>query len=218
MEMESSRQVCGSGAKLRALLGLSVEAATEEANHYGTHPEDAILIQVTGQSRRILDLTHPDVIQRVFEENVENHEVVSWSYYSMLEELIERGNGGIVTDYIGLRAKRNGYQGILSFSARVLKDLQLFRMDRDLEGYTYRTYFWELRRNSKNLNVVFFSGAEVINGIQTIRIGDERPLDNPYFGTGPDKIWAMFPDHNEYYQLEQDRFLLTKPKYLDPPD
>jgi hypothetical protein len=198
-------------------FGLSVEAATEEAAHYGMHPENAVLIQITGGSRRILDLTHPDVIKSMFQQHVENHHVVSWSYYSMMDELIERGDGGnVVTDYLGVRAKREGYQGILFFSARVLRDIQLFRMDRVLEAYTYRAYIWEKRRDLTNLNIVFISGAELVHGIKTIKIGDAEPFVNPYYEIGIDKVYTMFPEHGEDYQLEQDHFLITKPSYVDP--
>lgn len=197
-------------------FGLSVEAATEEAAHYGMHPEAAVLIEIEGESGRILDLTHPDVIKSMFETYVDNHQVVSWSYYTMFQELIELGNGGNpITDYLGYRAKRDGYHGLLFFSSRILKEFASYRAyDRDLEGLTYKHEFWRLRTNPKNLNIVLFSGFALINGIKTIRIGEGLPMENPYFGIGLERISSMFPEHDDYYQLEHDRFLLTKPRYI----
>jgi hypothetical protein len=72
-------------------FGLSVEAANEEAGHYGIDKEDSQLIEIEGSSDCILDLTHPDLIRKWFELHIDNHKIVSHSIYRMFQELIEQG-------------------------------------------------------------------------------------------------------------------------------
>jgi hypothetical protein len=196
-------------------FGLSIEAASEEAKHYGIHQETSILLELEAESSHILDLTHPEVIRAVFESYVENHKVVSWSYYNMLEELIERGNGGnAITDYIGYRAKREGYEAILFYSARAMTYLQVGRMDRDLESFSYQDWFKRLRTQPALLNIVFFSGATVLDKTRTICVGDSEPIQSFHFGRGVKEIYKLFNEHDSDYQMEHDRFILDKPRII----
>ena len=194
-------------------FGLSVGAATEEASHYGIDPEKSALVHIAFEPVKLLDLTHPEFIRTMFQNCVQNHEIVSHSYYVMLSELIELGNGGnSVTDYLGYRARKDGYQGILFFSARTMEELQIWRHDLDLEAYTYGMTFSGLRAGREHLNVVFFSGADLIVNIRTLRIGDSEPFENPYCGQDPAAIDGLF-EYGSDYQESKSRFTLSPPTY-----
>jgi hypothetical protein len=196
-------------------FGLSVEAATEEAKYYGIDEQKAVLLELEGASTRILDLTHPDVMRAIFEMHIDNHEIVSWSYFNMLQELVERGQGGnVTTDYIGYRAKEEGYDGILFFSARVMNVPWIKSINRDLEEPVLQTTFDKLRWDLTLLNVVLFSGANVVKCVHTYRIGEGEPLQNPYFGKGLDSIYKV-SEYGLDYQIECGRFTLHKPRYFE---
>jgi hypothetical protein len=211
---DAQGRFAGKGINCGHYFGLSVAAANEEAKHYGIDTSTSALIELEGKSRRILDLTHPDVIRAVFETCVDEHRVVSHSYYTMLEELIERDEGGsVITNYIGHWARRQGYEGILFFSARAMDFPRVQRMDRDLEAWTYRMVFRDLRKDSALLNVVMFSGATVLDKAKMYRIDSGPRIANPLHGKGADEIYELF-EYDESYQLEREEFLLTRPRYV----
>lgn len=203
----------GKGINCGHYFGLSVDAATEEAQHYGIDTTGGVLLAVEGASRRILDLTHPDVIRAQFERYVDNHQLVTRSYYTMLSELVERGNGGnVITDYLGYQASREGYDGILFFSARVLHQADIDRMDRDLEGYSAGPWFYERRKDPRLLNVVIFSGATLLSRLSRCRVGEAEPIANPHGGKPPSEIARLF-QFDEQFQEQQRRFVLGRPRY-----
>jgi len=217
---DAQARFAGAGINCGHYFGLSIEAATEEAGYYGTDTAAATLIAIEGESSRILELTHPEVIKAVFEAHVDDHQVVSRSYYTMLQELIEQQKGGnAITDYLGWWAKRSGYDGILFFSARALKQAATYNYNRNLEGLTYQAAFYEMRKDPRLLNVVFLSGARLVGGIQRITIGSAPPFDNPHAGQPEAVTAALAGAFGADYQAEWDRFLLTRPRYdRGPPE
>jgi hypothetical protein len=194
-------------------FGLSVEAATEEAAHYGIDESQSTLLRLEFESVRVMDLTRPDFIKQLVTENIGNHQRISHSYYSMVSELIERVTGGNgVTDYLGYRAHRLGYQGILFYSARAMEELQIWRHDRELEYFTYGSTFWGLRNDPRYLNVVFFSGAELLSGTKAIAIGSAEQEPNPFHRQDPAELARLF-DFGEDYQEEMAHVILSRPFY-----
>jgi hypothetical protein len=213
---DAQGRFAGRGINCGHYFGLSVAAASDEARHYGIDQQSSTLVEVEGESHRVLDLTHPEVIRNVFEEYVIDHEIASWSYYQMLEELVERDEGGnVLTAYIGYKAKQEGYEATLFYSAGAVNYLSIQSANRNLEAYTYQFYFYEMRTRLDLLNLVALSGAELLNRIETIRIGDSDPIKNAHFNRGLGEISRLM-EYGDDYQMERNRFTLGRPRYLSP--
>jgi hypothetical protein len=217
---EAQGRFAGKNINCGHYFGLSVAAANEESQYYGTDLKTAVLIEIEGETSRVLDLTHPEVIKYVFEDFVDSSGVMALFYYPMLQKLIEQSKGGNqVTDYVGWQAKKLGYDGILFYSARAMAYVTKYRFNRNLEWTTYQNAFYEMRRNPALLNVVLFSGVKLVNGIKSIRIGDgSEPMQNPYFRLGTEKVSEMFGRYGEAYQDERNPLTLTRPIYLPDED
>jgi hypothetical protein len=217
---ETRSRFAGKNINCGHFFGLSVAAATEEAQYYRMDLKTAVLIEIEGETSRVLDLTHPEVIKYVFEDFVDSSGVMALFYYPMLQKLIEQGEGGNqITDYVGWRAKKLGYDGILFYSARAMKSIAEYRFNRNLEWTTYQNKFYEMRRNPALLNVVLFSGIKLVNRIKSIRIGDgSEPMQNPYFGLGTEKVSEVCGEYGQAYQDEQDPLTLTRSVYFPDED
>jgi len=205
----------GKGINCGHYFGLSLEAATQEAQYYGMDLEKVVLIEVEGESKRILDLTHPEVIKYIFQDFIDSSRNMALFYYPMLQILIEQGKGGNhYTDYIGWYAKRLQYDGILFYSARALEHVAKYRYNRNTESFEYQNEFYEMRKNASLLNVVLFSGMKFVNEIKSISVGPNNRLQNPYRGVGLEKISEMFSEHGQGYQDKQEPSPLVRPIYF----
>ena len=214
---EAQGRFAGKGINCGHYFGLSVDAASEEAGHYGIDRQNATLLELRIKSRRVLDLTHPEVIAKMFRAHVNNHQSVSHSYYTLVQELVERGSGGnAITDYFGYTACKQRYDGLLFFSARAMDVLNLQLKDRVLEAFEYASCFKELRRDVRLQNAVFFSGATLVARTRTFGLQGAAALENPYFEKDVETVSNLFT-YNEDYQQKRKDFVLFPPSYVSGP-
>jgi hypothetical protein len=212
---DAQGRFAGKGINCGHFFGLSVEAATAEAEYYDMHPDRRTLLEIEASSTRILDLTDRRNMQCVFKKCIQNHEIASSTYFEMLVEMVEKQKGGnVFTDYIGWWAKHAGYDGILFFSARAVQKYrsQFEKMNTNL-GYDHAPeVFYFMRRDASIRNVVIFSGADLVNAISKYSVNG-TPHTNPLYGNSRDFILGLSGKHGEDYQVEKNRSSMIRPGY-----
>ena len=211
----------GKGINPGHYFGLNVEAASAEMTYYSGRarvPDDYVLLTLDVKVDDVLDLTKNDIAIRWFLQCFDGGQQLNPA--EIVSQLIATGRGGNeVTDYIGYRAHRDGYQGILFLGARAILELDRWNVENarpdDQELNNDYEVIRRLRRNRDHFNLVVFSGARLVGATTVFRCdGPKRmlrgrkrgsPIANPYVGWDENRILALSLEFGHEYQEQRRR-------------
>jgi hypothetical protein len=202
-------------------FGCSIVATNAEAREYGMNPEEQALLEVEMDLDNLLDLRYEENIDWMLGQVYENPELLGNSYFVKLIELIHHVQGGdVVNERIGHIARKAGYDGILWFGARALRDFETDWMTNPEDPMIFdieQEAFPRMREDLDLQNIVVFSGANVIRSIRQYRIDDGAWKPNPLFAISSEELDKVleFPSS---YQAQQGRQLLAGKIRLEPTD
>ncbi len=224
---DTQSRFAGAGINPGHYFGLTVEGAMAEATYYANAkriPRDLILVTLHVRLENVLDLTQKQTIVDVVEESMDvDVEVTHGKVASILFEAGKGGNG--VTDYVGYRAHREGYDGILFFGARAIPELSRWTIENARPDEWFNNDFDNiraLRRNRNFINLVIFSGARLVSASRTYqwsgllrRFWGRTPgvvRVNPYFGWTEPRLLDLSNYGSDYQDSRSRGFFLSKPR------
>ncbi|MFT3824384.1 MAG: hypothetical protein QM731_10710 [Chitinophagaceae bacterium] len=201
-------------------FALSDFCAKQEILHYlkDIPLEDHATLEIQGTIDNVLDLTKIENIRKVATALY-----IQANVWDLLEKLTETTTGGgEIPALYGYYAHRNGYNGILFFSARAMDKLHSGAIresqywDDVMEEYTKTLILEEMQQRPSRMCLVFFSGSVVTRSIEQYRYNSEPWQQNTYYNydeTELDKLWG---DFNSDFQAQQGRVIYLR-KEEDPP-
>jgi hypothetical protein len=191
-KLSSQERYAGHNINCGHYFALSAKGAAAEAHFYRMDLTRCRLLEVEISLESVLDLTHEDNIRQIgLSGAIENPEAFGDDFFmGTLSHLLasERGGNGL-TDYIGCKALRDEYDGVLFFGARALQafpdlEWQIFkRRDIGMGIPLVPSIFYEMRKEHSLKNLVVFSGRVLTTKILRYRMPPNDYVDNLYFGT-----------------------------------
>jgi hypothetical protein len=162
------------------------EAAAIEIGHYiqrSGEPLDVFdLLAVEGEIDNILDLTNLETIGKAALARGVDQDPLD----TLLELLEEADGGGDMTDRLGHYGFREGYNGIVFFSARTVVGDHRAGLERSSPSDLVRFQSLELvyqpmRRDVMRMCLVVFRGATLLRSIKCYSYNEEPMQDNPFW-------------------------------------
>lgn len=238
---EAQGRYAGADVNCGHFLGATIGAASAEAEYYSVgrdFKQSHTLLELDVSLEAILDLTRPSVIERVFRECVDDpqgrvlHNPL-WMTHQLIAVEDHRQNklrgGTAITDYIGWWALSEGYQGILFFGARAIGETKRWHLKNDSlfqeKIFGNSPSIQDLRSNPDQINIVLFSGSNLVDRTSRWRQAPKQPprnrllrklfrptswIQNPYFQTGAEHILEL-SEFGEDYQESRQVVFVSKP-------
>ena len=220
----AAQRYAGADLNCGHYFAVTAVGAMAEAQYYGLDLSNMQLLKIHGKAESVLDLTHEDNLLAVSRMAIENPQVISDDTYlveilSLLTDESKSG-GNLLTDYIGYWAQNQGYDGIMFFGARALKSdpefwFQIRHGNGDRSIFAGKTYdlFEQLRRSYDLINVVYFSGANLVTKIQQYAFpADACYRQNELYGQSASAINSLMTYDQGFQDQRSGRFSPCKIK------
>ena len=133
----------------------------------------------------------------------------------MFDELIEEDTSGTgLTNLIGYWASRNGYNGLLFFSPRLIWGAEVVKKPRFRPRLTWDpewlSFYLEDFVNKDMVNIVIFRGVCLLSKLREYRVNNEMWIKNPHFEWSEETIDAnlrRFPEYASFdLNFQSDKF------------
>lgn len=208
----SNDRYAASGLTCGHFFGCSRAATEVEAAFYGLSTKGCALLEVEMILDGLLDLTYEENIDWVLSCVFENPELLGRSYFVKLIELIHHQRGGDeVNALIGHVARREGYDGIIFFGARALREyegLWMLNPEDPLIHDTEEMAFPLMRGNRDIQNIVVFPGSLLTRSIERYRIDGGEWKENRFFGMAGEKLDNVL-QYPSSFQAERRRLIVV---------
>ncbi len=195
-------------------LSFTPTGAEREISHYETGLDDFDLITVDSSVDRVLNLTSMNNVSNII-KMFEGGKQIAHSKRHQLEFMMDEISGGDdFTDYIGIWALSQGYQGILYPSVRSLQKYGIHL--RDGQGVTELDLSYSIPRLLSDIhvyNILIFSGALFTSNTSIYKINNGPWQKNKYFGWSPEKIEANYSVGARFTNDVDRVLILKKPRY-----
>jgi len=175
------------------------DGALSEAGHYGIDLDGRFLLEViVSELPDVLDLTNEQVLRRVVAAVTDvSEDFLSRPFSQSLAVVLDQSSGGNrLTDAIGSQAFRNGYKGVRFFGARAIDDEQLrYALGQGSWAMWLEDecgLFEDLRARPDLVNVVSFSGSDLVRYITDFRIDGGAWQENALFGLSTTEIEHVY--------------------------
>lgn len=184
-------------------FALTPAAAKQELSHYveaHKQPSYSLLTVVMKEIDNVLDLTSWDNAN----EFMTRHGIDGRTLDLMAELVRDSTAGSKLTDFVGVEARRDGYSGILYFSARVRDSFEQTYFKSITQSWDADQFLWEFEmfeRLITNVCVVYFSGSAVLTSIKSFRWNNEPIQENQFFGMSGDEVNRVF-EYGPTYQVD----------------
>ena len=167
-------------------FGCSVKGSRSEGAAYKMDAAQHSLLEVELELESTLDLTYEENMDWILAQVFENPEVLGTAYFAKVIELIHHQHGGDqVNEFIGHVAVREGFDSLLFFGARALREYEsawTMNPDDPLIYMTEQIVFPEMRAKRDLQNLVIFSGSNLTRRITRYRVDEGDWQLNPFHG------------------------------------